>query len=303
MGILTVSDFYKKLFGSKVYKISIDAGCTCPNRDGTLGTSGCIFCSASGSGDFTASRALSVKEQIQQAKKLVEAKCPSKKYIAYFQNFTNTYGNLDEIFLKWDQALQEEGICGIAIATRPDCVGRKVLTKLASLSQKTYVQLELGLQTTNEQTARYIRRGFESRAFERAVEEIHNACPKVHIVTHIIFGLPGETRDDMLTTVKNALEWKTDGLKITVLYVLKNTDLEKEYLNGKVKTLEMEEYMSILEEALALVPPGVVIHRVTGDPPKSLLIAPEWTKNKKLVLNRVKQLFLHVDSLSSNVVQ
>ena len=153
MGVLTVSDFYKKLFGSKVYKISIDAGCTCPNRDGNLGTGGCIFCSASGSGDFTASRALSVKEQIQQAKKLVEAKCPSKKYIAYFQNFTNTYGNLDEIFLKWDQALQEEGICGIAIATRPDCVGQKVLSELASLSQKTYVQLELGLQRMNRRPA------------------------------------------------------------------------------------------------------------------------------------------------------
>lgn len=304
MSLITVSDFYKKIFGSKVYKISIDAGCTCPNRDGTLGFGGCIFCSQSGSGDFAADRNKSVIEQIQNAKKLVEKKCSSKKYIAYFQNFTNTYGNLDLLFEKWDQALQDSQVCGIAIATRPDCLGEKVISRLAQLSQKTYLQVELGLQTTNSKTARYIRRGFENQVYARAVEQLHAASKKIHVVTHVIFGLPGETDEDMLETVKYVNGCGSDGIKMTVLYVLKGTDLEKDYLRGKFKVLEKNDYLRILEKALLYINQNnnkMVIHRFTGDPPKKILIAPLWTTDKKMVLNDCNKLFLHINTLGSNI--
>ena len=289
----SVSDFYKDKFGSKVYKITIDAGCTCPNRDGTKATGGCIFCSPSGSGDFTESAQLDIKTQIERAKLRVDAKFPkqsSKKYIAYFQNFTNTYGDENLLFRKYLAAIECKDVVGIAIGTRPDCLNQSILEKIASLCEKTFVSIELGLQTSNEKTGEYIRRFYSNHDFADAVERIHKADKRIHVVTHLIFGLPGETEQDMMNSVKFALDNGTDGLKISCLYILKGTALEKEFFEGKIRPLEMEEYFSLLKSALAIIPQKVVIHRLTGDGPKKILLAPEWTKNKKNVINRLKEI-------------
>lgn len=291
----SVSDYYKQLFGTKVYKLSIDAGCTCPTRDGTLGTGGCIFCSANGSGDFTPSRQLSISQQIEQAKKLVDAKFSRKKnvpkkYIAYFQNFTNTYGDHERLKSLYQEAIDCQDVVGISIATRPDCLDDDILQFIALLSKKTFVQLELGFQTATEETAKYVRRGFTNSVYDAAVRRAHNASPSIHVVTHVIFGLPGDTPELMLNSVKHALTAGTDGLKLTVLYVLKGTDLEKDFAAGKFNVLEMEEYVALVEQALKIIPENIVIHRLTGDPPKSLLAAPQWTTDKKRVLNVMKDL-------------
>lgn len=301
MGYYSVSDFYKNLFGTKVYKISLDAGCTCPTRDGTKGYGGCIFCSANGSGDFVPSKTLSITQQVEEAKLLV-AKKVKTKYIAYFQNFTNTYGDLDKLRGQWEEALSCEDIVGIAIATRPDCLPANCIDALSQLAEKTYVQLELGLQTSNSKSAEYIRRRFSNSDYEDALARIHsvnnrlcadkklNPLQKIHLVTHIIFGLPGETAEDMMNSVRYAVNAGTDGIKIANLYVLKGSDLEKDYNSGKFNVLEMEEYFELLKEALKIIPPELVIHRLTGDPPKKLLTAPRWVENKKMVLNQLKKI-------------
>ena len=276
-----VSDYYKNLFGTKVYKLSFDAGCTCPNRDGTKGTRGCIFCSEQGSGEF--------------AVRFEDFKIPKRfkgaqSFIAYFQNYTNTYGNLKELSEKWHKALSFDGIKGLAIATRPDCVGDDVILELAKISEKHFVQLELGLQTTNEKSAEYIRRGFSNADYFDAVARVHKQAPGIHVVTHIIFGLPGETQEDMMNTVRAAVEAGTDGIKITCLYVLRGTDLATEYEQGKFEVLQMDEYFELLQKALNIIPDSVIIHRLTGDPPKATLIAPKWTEDKKRVMDAVKKL-------------
>ena len=211
-------------------------------------------------------------------------------FIAYFQNFTNTYGNLTELSAKWHKALSYEGIKGLALGTRPDCLGDDVLEELARISEKHFVQLELGFQTSNEASAEYIRRGFTNDVYFDAVERIHKAAPKVHVVTHVIFGLPGETEADMMNSVKAAIDAGTDGIKIMCLYVLKDTDLATEYEQGKFEVLQMDEYFELLKKALAIIPDSVIIHRLTGDPPKKTLIAPKWTTDKKRVMDRIKKL-------------
>ncbi|MBO4532308.1 MAG: TIGR01212 family radical SAM protein [Treponema sp.] len=278
-----VGDYYKNLFGTKVYKLTFDAGCTCPTRDGTKGTRGCIFCSQSGSGEFTVpfdGGASIVPERFKGA----------DTFIAYFQNFTNTYGDLKELSSKWHKALSYEGIKGLALGTRPDCLGDEVLEELARISDEYFVQLELGFQTVNEESAQYIRRGFTNDVYFDAVARIHKMAPKVHVVTHVIFGLPGETEADMLNSVKAAVDAGTDGIKIMCLYVLKDTDLALEYEQGKFEVLQMDEYFELLRKALPLIPESVIIHRLTGDPPKSTLIAPKWTTDKKRVMDRIKKL-------------
>ena len=278
-----VSDYYKNLFGTKVYKLTFDAGCTCPTRDGTKGTRGCIFCSQSGSGEFTVpfdENSSIVPERFKGA----------DTFIAYFQNFTNTYGDLKELSAKWHKALSYEGIKGLALGTRPDCLGDDVLAELASISEKHFVQLELGVQTSNEASAVYIRRGFTNDVYFDAVARIHKLAPKVHVVTHVIFGIPGETEEDMMNSVKAAVASGTDGIKIMCLYVLKDTDLATEYEQGKIKVLQMDEYFDLLRKALPLIPDSVIIHRLTGDPPKATLIEPKWTTDKKKVIDRIKKL-------------
>ncbi|MBO4639717.1 MAG: TIGR01212 family radical SAM protein [Treponema sp.] len=278
-----VSDYYKNLFGTKVYKLSFDAGCTCPNRDGTKGTRGCIFCSEQGSGEFSVPF-----EDFKIPKRFKGA----DTFIAYFQNYTNTYGDLNELSKKWHKALSYDCIKGLAVATRPDCVGDDVLKELVRISEKHFVQLELGLQTTNEKSAEYIRRGFSNADYFDAVARIHKQVPGIHVVTHIIFGLPGETQEDMMNTVRAAVEADTDGIKITCLYVLQGTDLAVEYEQKKFEVLQMDEYFALLRKALSLIPDSVIIHRLTGDPPKATLIAPKWTEDKKRVMDAVKKLSL-----------
>jgi uncharacterized protein len=287
----SVSDFYKQKFGTKVYKLSLDAGCTCPTRDGTKGTGGCIFCSTAGSGDFAASRNLSIKCQITQAKQLVQHKNKSGRYIAYFQNFTNTYGDAATLEAEYREALAIPDIAGISIATRPDCLDDGILNRIVSLCSATFVTIELGLQTTNERTARYIHRGYENSEYDEAVRRIHRANPSIHVVTHIIFGLPGENNADMLETVQHSVRTGTDGIKISVLYVLKETVLADEYKAGKFSCMGMQEYFEIVSRAVELLPENIVIHRLTGDGAKHLLIAPLWTEDKHVVRSSMERWF------------
>ena len=278
-----VSDYYKNLFGTKVYKLAFDAGCTCPTRDGTKGTRGCIFCSQSGSGEFTV--------PFDDEGNLVPDRFKgADTFIAYFQNFTNTYGDLKELSAKWHKALSYDEIKGLALGTRPDCLDDYVLEELARISDEHFVQLELGFQTSNEASAEYIRRGFTNDVYFDAVARIHKVAPKIHVVTHVIFGLPGETEADMMNSVKATVVAGTDGIKIMCLYVLKDTDLATEYEQGKFEVLQMDEYFELLKKALAIIPDSVIIHRLTGDPPKATLIAPKWTTDKKRVMDAVKKL-------------
>lgn len=297
---MTVSNFYKNIFGTKVYKISVSAGCTCPNRDGTIGFGGCIFCSQAGSGDFVPDSFLEIEQQIEKAKMLLAPKLKNQenvKYIAYFQNFTNTYGDIDKLKNLWFRALSCPDVAGISIATRPDCLSDECLEVISLLSKKTFVQVELGLQSTNEKTAALIRRGYQNQIYFDAVKKLHDVDSKIHVVSHVIFGLPCESECDMLKTVFDVVNAKSDGIKITNLYVLAQTDLQKMFENGEYKPLEMEEYFALLKKALKIIPKNVVIHRLTGDPPKKILIAPDWTKNKKLVLSRINNLLSDYERL------
>ena len=290
---MTVSNFYKGIFGTKAYKISVSAGCTCPNRDGKIGFGGCIFCSQAGSGDFVPDSFLDIEKQIEKAKNLLSSKLKNQqnlKYIAYFQNFTNTYGDLDRLKSLWFRALDCPDVSGISIATRPDCLSDECLKIIGNIAKTNYVQVELGLQSTNEKTAGVIRRGYENQVYFDAVKKLHAANRNIHVVSHVIFGLPGETERDMMKTVCDVVNAKCDGIKITNLYVLAQTDLQKMYEKGEYNPLQMEEYFDLLKKALKIIPVNMVIHRLTGDPPKKMLIAPEWTKNKKLVLSRVNNL-------------
>lgn len=234
---LSASEYYKSIFGQKIYKISLDAGCTCPTRDGTKGTRGCIFCSAAGSGDFASSGKLSIQEQVKQAKSLVINKIPKRqregaKFVAYFQSFTNTYGNQEALLATFNQAIAEPDIVGIAIATRPDCLNASFIQEIAQLrppqypdNQAFHISIELGFQTSKEQSVQFIRRGYENLCYVQAVKAIHAIAPQIHVVSHVIFGLPEETTEDMLNTVHYVLASETDGIKFTVLHILEHTDL------------------------------------------------------------------------------
>lgn len=292
--MIKVSDYYKKLFGRKIYKIAVDAGCTCPNRDGTKAYGGCIFCSQNGSGDFVPEKSLSVVEQVREAKKKVLSKNKEGGFIVYFQNFTNTYGNIENLFQKWKEASECEEVVGVAIGTRPDCIDLKTVEKLKVLSENTFVTVELGLQTSNEETGRLINRCYTDEDFLHAVKLLKDSCPEVHLVCHLIFGLPGETEEDMMNSVDFAVSSGIDGIKFSVLYVLKGTVIESMYSSGKFKVMEEDEYFHVLEKALKRLASEMVVHRMTGDGPKNLLVAPEWTKNKKKILSRINQLLVEL---------
>ena len=347
---ITLSDFYKNKFGRKVYKLAVDAGCTCPTRDGRLDTRGCIFCSANGSGDFIPPKNLPIAEQLERAKLLVQKKAhgrggarfgepksldndqkllqandcggarvlgvekvsaeekssqsqkaprlsagnaaPAPAYIAYFQNFTNTYGDPLVLKQKYLDALAAPDIVGVDIATRPDCLGPQILEVIKELSQKTFVTVELGLQSVHQKTADWMRRGYPTSVYYEAVAALKKECPAVHIVTQLILGLPGESDDDMLESVRRVVAAGSDGIKLTVLYVLAGSDLEKEWRAGKFECLSKEKYFELLKKIVPLLPPDMVVHRLTGDGPKKILLAPEWTKNKRQVLNELAALHL-----------
>ena len=288
--MITASDFFKSKFGCKVYKLSLDAGCTCPNRDGSIGYGGCIFCSQSGSGDFAENASLSVSEQISNAKKRVSSKIKDGKYIAYFQNFTNTYGNPKHLSKLYFEAAGNSDIVGVAIGTRPDCLSEEILCVIKKLSEVTFVMLEVGFQTSKEQTGLYIRRGYTNEDYLHGVNLIKNHCPKVHLVTHLIFGLPGESEEDMLSSVDFVMKGGSDGIKISVLHILEGTDLAFEYKKDLVTPMEEDEYFLVLQKALNIIGDRMVLHRLTGDGPKKILLAPMWTANKKEVLTRLNKL-------------
>lgn len=280
--------YLRERFGCKVYKISINGGFTCPNRDGTLGTRGCIFCSAGGSGDFAESPELSITQQIEKGKERVKNKIKSGKYIAYFQAFTNTYAPVETLRKKFTQAINHPDIVMLSVATRPDCLPEEVIELLKELNDIKPVCVELGLQTIHEKSAEYIRRGYKLECYDNAVKRLKSAG--LEVVCHIILGLPGETKRDMLESVDYACKSGIDGIKLQLLHVLKGTDLAKDYENGKFKVLTMDEYLDILKSCLDIIPKNIVIHRLTGDGAKKDLIAPLWSADKKRVLNAVSRL-------------
>lgn len=283
----TFGDAARERFGCKVYKLSIDGGFTCPNRDGTLGTGGCIFCSDAGGGEFAVSGS-SVIRQLEQAKRLVEQKNRGGKYIAYFQSFTGTYAPIPVLRQRYLEAIAPDYIVGLAIGTRPDCLDEDVVELLRQINAVKPVSVELGLQTSNEETAAYIRRGYANGVYRDGVARLKGAG--LEVVTHMILGLPGETGEDAVETTRFAVNAGTDGVKFHLLHVLKGTDLEKEYLAGDFQCLELEEYGQILKRCIAELPPHVVVHRITGDGAKGNLVAPLWSADKKRVLNYLNRI-------------
>ncbi len=290
MAYRSLNQAMKERFGCKVYKLALDGGMTCPNRDGTIGTRGCIFCSDVGSGEFAAPVCGDIRRQIEQAKVRVEQKNKGGKYIAYFQSFTNTYGPLPYLETIFRQAIAPEEIVALSIATRPDCLPKAVVDMLCRLSQSKPVWVELGLQTIHPASARYIRRGYDLEVYEDAVQRLKAAG--LEVITHVILGLPGESYADMVETVRYVGQTGGDGIKLQLLHVLEGTDLAQDYRAGKVPVLSLEEYISLLEDCLAVLPPELVIHRLTGDGAKGTLLAPLWTGDKKRVLNAIQTAFL-----------
>ena len=281
-----LSQYYREKFGCKVYKLSLDGGFTCPNRDGSLGTEGCIFCT--GSGEFAEGGPSPIAVQLERAKLRVNQKNRDGKYIAYFQAFTNTYAPVEHLRKLYLEAIAPEEIVGLSIGTRPDCLGADVVQLLTQINRIKPVSVELGLQTIHEETARYIRRGYATQVYFDAVKRLKAAG--IEVVTHIILGLPGETEAMMLQTTKAAVNAGTDGVKFHLLHVLKSTDLAKEYAAGKFQCLSLEEYGAILKKCVDILPEEVVIHRITGDGAKKDLIAPLWSGDKKRVLNYLYRL-------------
>lgn len=288
MRYYSLNEYLKSTFGEKVYKISLNGGMTCPNRDGTIDTRGCIFCSRGGSGEFAASAVLDIKNQIEQAKQRIKAKTDCRKFIAYFQPFTNTYASVEYLEKIFTQAIEGDEIVALSIATRPDCLGDDVLELLDRLNRIKPVWVELGLQTIHKQSSDYIRRGYELEVYDTAVRNLHRIG--INVITHIILGLPNESKEMMLETVKYVGE-RTNGVKLQLLHILKDTDLLDDYNAGKFKALTIEEYIDILCDCIEILPQNVVIHRITGDGDKKLLVAPLWSADKKNVLNSINTIF------------
>lgn len=284
----SLNEYLKNAFGEKVYKISLDGGMTCPNRDGTLSNKGCIFCSKGGSGEFSADRLLSVTEQIEQAKLRIKTKTDCKKFIAYFQPFTNTYADVDYLRKIFYEAIAPNEIVALSIATRPDCLGDEVLELLSELNLIKPVWVELGLQSIHKSTSDYIRRCYELEVYDKATQNLR--LIGVNIITHIILGLPNETKQMMLESVRYAGE-RSDGIKLQLLHVLKDTDLLTDYEKGLFDTLTLEEYTDVLCECVEVLPQHTVIHRLTGDGDKKLLVSPLWSADKKRVLNTINKTF------------
>ena len=283
-----LNDVLRETYGEKVYKLSLSSGCTCPNRDGTLGVGGCTFCSAGGSGDFAAPY-LPLSEQIEDAKQRIRRKTDARKFIAYFQSYTNTYGDLARLEALYTEAIRRDEVVILSLGTRPDCLGTDVLDMLRRLNAIKPVWVELGLQTIHDRTAEAFHRGYPLRTFDAGYRALKNAG--LTVIVHVIFSLPGETREDMLDTVRYlaALDPPPDGVKLQMLHVLRGTQLGEQYLRAPFSLLSLEAYAELVAESLRILPPNTVVHRLTGDAPGKLLIAPEWTRNKKRVLNTINR--------------
>ncbi len=283
-----LSDVLKAEYGEKVYRLSLSSGCTCPNRDGTVGTGGCTFCSAGGSGDFAAPLA-PLTEQLKAARARISKKTDAKKFIAYFQSYTNTYGDVNRLRTLYLQAVRRPEIVILALGTRPDCLGPDVMAMLAELNRIKPVWVELGLQTVHGETARRINRGYELPVFEDAYRRLKAAG--LTVIIHVIFGLPGETQKMMLDTVRYlaALDPPLDGVKLQMLHVLRGTALGETYARDPFPLLSLSEYAALIAESAKILPKQTVLHRMTGDGPKALLLAPDWTGDKKHVLNTLNR--------------
>ncbi len=283
-----LNDVLREEYGEKVYKLSLSSGCTCPNRDGTVGYGGCTFCSAGGSGDFAADFA-PLSEQIEDAKRRIQSKTDAKKFIAYFQSYTNTYGDLQRLEALYSEAIRREEVVILSLGTRPDCLGPEVLAMLDRLNRIKPVWVELGLQTIHEQTAEAFHRSYSLPVFETAYAALKQLG--ITVIVHVIYSLPGETREDMLDTVRYlaALEPPIDGVKLQMLHILRGTQLGADYEAAPFPLLTLEEYAELIAESLRILPEDTVLHRMTGDAPGKLLMAPEWTRNKKRVLNTLNQ--------------
>lgn len=279
----TLNDYLKNTFGEKVYKLSLDLGTTCPNRDGTLDTRGCIFC-LSGSSHF-ASCVGNISEKIEKAKALVAKKTKAQRFIAYFQSYTNTYAPVSVLKEVFYETVMRDDIVAVSVGTRPDCLPDDVLSLLGELNKIKPVWVELGLQTSNEKSAEYIRRCYPNTVYESSVKKLRDLG--INVITHIIIGLPDETGDDILKTVDFAVDAGTDGIKLQLLHVLRGTDLYEDYLKGGFSVLSLEEYMDILFACIKRIPENIVIHRITGDAPKAFLAAPLWSADKKTVMNTI----------------
>lgn len=288
----TLNQHYREKYGCKVYKLSIDGGFSCPNRDGTVGTGGCIFCNETGSGDFAVC-GKSIARQLEEAKKWVEKKNKDGKYIAYFQSFTNTYGSPEILRSRYLEAITPKEIVGLAIGTRPDCLDENVMKVLRQINAIKPVTVELGLQTIHEESVQYIRRSYANQTYFDAVKRLKEAG--IEVVTHIILGLPGETAQMAAQTTRSAVEAGTDGVKFHLLHVLKNTDLEKDYLDGKFSCLSMEQYGDWLCTCIREVPSHITVHRITGDGAKRNLVAPLWSADKKRVLNYLNKRLTEIE--------
>ena len=296
----SLNEYLYNTFGEKVYKLSLNGGMTCPNRDGTLDTRGCIFCSAGGSGEFAASCRLSVTEQLVQAKARISPKSGCRRFIAYFQPFTNTYAPVTQLRRLFEEATAPADVVALSVATRPDCLGEEVLDLLSELNAKKPVWVELGLQTIHPRTAAYIRRGYDLPVYDNAAKALRDRG--IQVITHLILGLPGESHADMLQSVRYAGA-RSNGIKLQLLHVLRGTDLHRDWENGTFETLGLEAYADLLCDCLEVLPPHVVIHRMTGDGDKKLLAAPLWSADKKRVLNTLQRVFRERDVVQGSCLR
>lgn len=277
--------FLRNKFNEKIYKISLDGGFTCPNRDGKVAKGGCTFCSARGSGDYAGSRILSINEQFADRKKMMEKKWKDGKYIAYFQAYTNTYAPVEELRQKYEEAISQENVVALSIATRPDCLDDDVVDLLEEISKKTYLWVELGLQTVNDESARNFNRGYDFEVFKEGIKKLQDR--NIEVVVHTIFGLPGETKEDMLKTVDYVAHSGAQGIKFHLLHLMKGTQMVKQYESGELQLLSQEDYIDLICKGIAMLPQEMVVHRLTGDAPRESLIGPMWSLKKWEVLNDI----------------
>ena len=282
--------FLRNKFNQKVFKISLDGGFSCPNRDGTISSGGCLFCSESGSGDYAGSRTLSIGKQFCDVKEMMNKKWKEGKYIAYFQAFTNTYAPVEELREKYNEAIKQEGVVALAIATRPDCLGDDVLDLLEEINKDVYVWVELGLQTVSDETARKINRGYKLEVYEEAIRKLKEK--NIDFVTHCIFGLPGETKEDMLKTVDYVAHTGAKGIKFHLLHLMKNTPMVKLYERGELEFMSQDDYIDLICKAVSIIPEDMIVHRLTGDSPRDLLIGPMWSLKKWEILNAIDKAFV-----------
>ena len=287
----TLNDYYRQLFGEKIFKVPIDAGFDCPNRDRTVAHGGCTFCTVSGSGDAIVAPEAPIRDQFYKEIDFMHRKWPSvQKYLVYFQNFTNTHDRVEVIRERYEQAINEPGVVGINIGTRPDCLPDETIAYLAELSERMHVTVELGLQTTYEKTSQLINRAHTYQLYVETVKRLHRQAPKVEIVSHLINGLPGETPEMMLENVRRCVtDNDIDGIKLHLLHLMTNTRMQRDYHEGRLKLLSMDEYVQIICNQLEIIPKSIIIHRITGDAPRDMLIGPMWSLKKWEVLNAIDE--------------